>query len=264
MSKATLSDGRSLNYVRIGNTGKPVVLLHGYLDSHMSFFRLFEALSADHILFVPDQRGHGDSDAAASYEISGFTQDAIEFIEQLHLGPMHLVGHSLGGIVAQRVARARPDLVLSLALIATARSAAGNQALQAIVPLLPQLSDPVPESVAREFQASTTFAPLPEDVFYPLLVETLKVRRAVWGGALFGLLKEPPPDDPPSSLPSLVLYGREDSIFGENEQERLHRHFIKSLTKEFPETGHAPNWERPVETADALIHFWNTVELDQI
>ena len=72
------------------------------------------------------RRWHGDSDAAASYEISGFTQDAIEFIEQLHLGPMHLVGHSLGGIVAQRVARARPDLVLSLALIATARSNSGR------------------------------------------------------------------------------------------------------------------------------------------
>jgi pimeloyl-ACP methyl ester carboxylesterase len=260
MSNFTLLDNRSLHYRRIGETGTPVVLLHGYLDSHVSFFRLFSALSLDHVLYVPDQRGHGDSAPAATYEIAAFTEDAIGFIERIGVGPVHLVGHSLGGIVAQRVAAARPELVRSLALIGTARNAAGNPALQEVVPLLQSLQGPVPEPIAREFQASTTFRPLPEDVFYRFLAETLKVDPAVWQAALYGLLDEPPPEDAPSRIPALILWGREDGIFGQADQEALRRHFIKSRSVEYPETGHAPNWERPVEVAQALTGFWRDLE----
>jgi len=260
MSSVTLADDRSLHFQRIGEAGTPVVLLHGYLDSHVSFFRLFKALSQDHVLFVPDQRGHGDSDPAATYGIAAFAEDAVCFIEQIGVGPVHLVGHSLGGIVAQRVAASRPDLVRSLALIGTARDAAGNQTLQDILPLLHTLDDPVPEPIAREFQASTTFKPLPEDVFYRFLAETRKVGRAAWQGALYGLLEEQPPEEPPSQIPTLILWGREDGIFDENDQEKLRRHFIKSRSIEYPETGHAPNWERPMEVAEALIGFWHDLE----
>ena len=87
MTRFTLPDQRSLYYLQIGDSGTPVVLLHGYLDSHASFFRLFEVFGAAHRLYVPDQRGHGESSAAPDYSIAGFTDDAIAFIEGLGVGP---------------------------------------------------------------------------------------------------------------------------------------------------------------------------------
>ena len=260
MTRFTLPDQRSLYYLQIGDSGTPVVLLHGYLDSHASFFRLFEVLGAAHRLYVPDQRGHGDSSAAPDYSIAGFTADAIAFIEGLGVGPVHVGGHSLGGIVAQRVAAARPDLVRSLALISTARHAAGSPALHETVPLLEELTDPVPEALARKFQGSTTFAPLPEEIFVRYLDETRKVKADVWRRALGGLVEEPAPHDAPSDIPALIQWGQEDGLFSSADQAALHRHFPRASFVDYPETGHAPNWERPAEVAAALLAFWHGLD----
>ncbi len=260
MSVFTLPDQRRLHYRQIGETGTPVVLLHGYLDSNVSFFRLFDALGSAHRLYVPDQRGHGDSDPAADYAIAGFTQDAIVFIESIGVGPVHLSGHSLGGIVSQRVAALRPELVRSVALISTARHSGGNQTLLETAPLLTNLADPVPEALAREFQGSTTFAPLPEDIFVHYLDETKKVKADVWRGVLAGLLDEPAPTDAPSAIPTLIFWGHDDGIFPNADQAKLRRHFTNAKFIEYAETGHAPNWERPAEVAPALLEFWRDVE----
>jgi pimeloyl-ACP methyl ester carboxylesterase len=260
MSEITFPDGRSLEYHIIGTGGSPVLLLHGYLDSHKSFFRLFEALSARHTLYTPDQRGHGGSAEAGDYSIAGFTADAIALLEQLGLGPVHIAGHSLGGIVAQRIAAARPDLVRSLALISTARGAANNPALAEAAPLLATLEGAVPDELAREFQAATTYTILPEEVFKVYLNETSKVPLAVWRGALAGLLGEPPPPDAPQTLPALILWGENDSLFTAQDQAALRQHLPQARVQNFPETGHAPNWERPAETAAALLSFWQDLE----
>ncbi len=251
-----LPDGRALAYAQYGTEGAPVVLLHGYLDSHVSFFRLTDTLSREHRLFVPDQRGHGDSDPASEYSIAGFTQDAIAFIAGLGVAPVHLAGHSLGGIVAQRVAAARPELVRSLALISTARHAVGNQALRETVPLLAGLVDPVPDALAREFQGSSCFTPLPEEVLVRFLDETRKVTAAVWRGALAGLLDEPMPHDAPPDIPTLILWGEDDGIFPEPDQDELHRHYSAAKSSTYAKTGHAPNWEHPTQTASDLANFW--------
>ncbi len=83
MQAFTMPDGRRLRYKTLGQ-GAPVLLLHGYLNSHKTFFRLFDDLAASHSLIALDQRGHGDSDPAAAYSIAGFTADAIVLPEAGH------------------------------------------------------------------------------------------------------------------------------------------------------------------------------------
>jgi non-heme chloroperoxidase len=263
MSSVALPDHRALHYRQIGDAGTPVVLLHGYLDSHMSFYRMFAALGAKHRLYLPDQRGHGESDEADDYSIAGFTTDAIAFIEKLGPKPVHLGGHSLGGIVAQRVAALRPDLICSLALISTGRHAGNSQALLQTVPVLETLADPVPDTLVREFQGSTTFAPFPETIFAPYLAETRKVKANVWRRALAGLVEEPPlPVSQPSDTPVLILWGQEDSLFLKPDQDELRRHFPQANFIAYSETGHAPNWERPQEVAAELLKFWTGFDRD--
>lgn len=251
----TCPDGRTLRYESFGQ-GPPVLLLHGYLDSHKSFYRLFDVLAAHHSIIALDQRGHGESDQADDYSVAGFTQDAINLLDYLCLGPVRIVGHSLGGIVAQRIAQSRPDLVKSLALISTARTAAGNPALAEAAPLLAEFTHYVPDNLARDFQASTTHAALPEDVFAVYLAETAKVSLATWRGALDGLLTEPPPPDTEISHPALIIWGENDSLFTAADEDALRASLPQAYFLSLPATGHAPNWERPEACITALNAFW--------
>jgi pimeloyl-ACP methyl ester carboxylesterase len=98
--------------------GKPLLLLHGALTDASEFGATSPALARHFQVVTPERRGHGhtaDVDGPISYDL--MAQDTIAFIEELHLGPAHLVGHSDGANVALLVALARPDLVDQLVLI---------------------------------------------------------------------------------------------------------------------------------------------------
>ena len=61
-------------------------------------------------VYAPDLRGHGFSGRASHYRFVDFVPDVIRFIEQSVRGPVLLIGHSSGGIVALNIAGNRPDL----------------------------------------------------------------------------------------------------------------------------------------------------------
>lgn len=244
------------HYVRAGANGPVVVLLHGYGDSWRSFELLFPLLARDFQLFVPDHRGHGDSERAATYTVADFTSDAIAFIEAVPRQRVHLVGHSLGGIVAQRVAAARPDLVDHLVLIGTAPTAAGHAGLAEFRAELSAYPDALPREVIEGFQASTTFTPLPPERLRVFVDESVKLDIATWRGAADGLIHEPA-DAAENRIeaPTLVLWGEQDSIFDSASQEALARNIPNMVTIHYPDAGHAPNWEIPERVAQDIATF---------
>jgi pimeloyl-ACP methyl ester carboxylesterase len=73
-------------------------------------------VSEEFPVFAVDLRGHGRSDWPGTYSIELFAHDVCGALEQLQVGPIHLVGRSLGGLVACKVAAAVPDLVRTLVL----------------------------------------------------------------------------------------------------------------------------------------------------
>ena len=95
--------------------GVPLVLLNrfrGTIDWWDPEF--LDYLAADHDVIVFDNVGVGYTDGEPRDSLEGFAQGAIEFIEALGLARADLLGWSLGGIVAQRVAVRRPELVRKL------------------------------------------------------------------------------------------------------------------------------------------------------
>ncbi len=115
------AQGLALHGRQRNPSGSPAVLfLHGWLDHSHSFDFLAEHLPDSWRLVLLDFRGMGRSahlPASASYQFADYLVDVEAVWRATGLEAAHLVGHSLGGIVATAYAAARPSRVLSLSLI---------------------------------------------------------------------------------------------------------------------------------------------------
>lgn len=251
----TLNDGRRHHYVEVDGEGPTLVFLHGYTDSWRSFAPLLPALAGSARLLLLDQRGHGLSERAERYAIADFAADVIAFIEALADGPVHLAGHSLGSIVAHRVAVLRPDLVESLVLIGPARTAAGDPGLAEFAAELAALGDDIPPAFVTAFQRGTTHREIDEADLAAFVSESLRLHPETWRGALAGLLDDP---DAPETIvphPALVLWGERDAVFEREAQDDLTRYLERPTTIDYPEVGHAPHWEIPDRVAADIHDF---------
>lgn len=258
-AKLVLEGGRRVHLVQAGAAGPPVLFLHGYADSWRSFEPLLPLLSRHFRLFALDQRGHGESDPADRYAIADFTADAAEVVAQLGVGPVDVVGHSLGSIVAQRLAVAHPHLVRRLVLIGAAPTAAGHAGLAELLAELETAGDPIPAALIEAFQTSTAIQPLAPARMAQILAESGKLSRGAWLGTAAGLLEEPPDAGSHTVLaPSLSLWGQEDGIFDLQAQNALAQIIPNLTTRHYPAVGHAPNWEIPDSVAQEILAFLQT------
>lgn len=110
-------DNHALHYEDTGQ-GSPVLLLHGLGSTGEEWDLVVPELAARHRCIVPDVRGHGRSDKpAGSYSVPLFARDIAALCDQLGLTSLHVVGLSMGGMIAFQLAVNRPDLVRSLVII---------------------------------------------------------------------------------------------------------------------------------------------------
>ena len=99
----------SINYLRAG-TGAPVLLLHGYPQTHACWHHIAPELARHHTVICPDLRGYGDSSKPpglpdhSNYSKRAMAQDMVELMRSLGFERFHLVGHDRGGRVAHRLA----------------------------------------------------------------------------------------------------------------------------------------------------------------
>lgn len=102
--------------------GPPLVLLHGFTGSGLDFHDQIPWFSDRHRVLVPDQRGHGESTHSGpkAYSLNRLADDLASFLDELSLDSVHLLGHSMGGMVALRFALRHPKRLRSLILMDTA------------------------------------------------------------------------------------------------------------------------------------------------
>jgi haloacetate dehalogenase len=106
-----------------GGTGPPVLLLHGYPQTHVIWHRVAPVLAERFTVVCPDLRGYGDSDKPPSderhepYSKRVMAQDQLALMRALGFQRFALVGHDRGGRVARRLALDHPDAVSRLAVL---------------------------------------------------------------------------------------------------------------------------------------------------
>lgn len=108
------------NVRRTGASGPPILMLHPLALSGAVWDLAAAFLGGAHRVVAMDARGHGDSGwDRRPFTIADLAGDAAAVIEELDLGPAHVVGLSMGGSTAVVLAETRPDLVDGLVLADT-------------------------------------------------------------------------------------------------------------------------------------------------
>jgi esterase len=117
--RSTIATADTTIHVRdVGPLDAPtVVLLHGITGHCLEWDDMVTRLASTCRVIVPDQRGHGCSGRVPSYRIVDMVDDLVAVMDHLDVPAAHVVGHSLGGMVAMTAAASHPGRVQGLVVI---------------------------------------------------------------------------------------------------------------------------------------------------
>ncbi|MDO3685869.1 alpha/beta fold hydrolase [Micromonospora sp. C28ISP2-4] len=117
--RVPVAEGVTLN-VAVGGSGSPVVLLHGFPQTHLMWRHVAADLAGEHTVICPDLRGYGASDKPAAatedtYSKRTMAADVVALARALGHERFALAGHDRGALVAVRAGLDHPDAVTHLA-----------------------------------------------------------------------------------------------------------------------------------------------------
>lgn len=241
--------GRPAAYDEAGDpsSGVPLVLLHGFTGGRDDFEDVLGALARDRRVLAVDLPGHGGSagsDDASAYGLSALADWVLRFADATGCGDLHLLGHSLGGLLAQRVAALASERLASLVLMDTGLGALREDAAARVVRVAVAARDEGPEAALAESLDGDE----PDPVERRWLLERFRQLNpaAVVGGAR-GLVNAVPLGAflRGIDVPVLVVHGEHDETWTLAEQRLLAATVAGAEHVVVPRAAHSPQRENP-------------------
>lgn len=254
MPTTSAADGTSLHYRVIGEGPRTVVLVHGWMVSGAVWNAMVERLELTGLrLVIPDGRGTGESGKpTGGYTLEGLAQDVLAVVDAAGAKRFTVVGHSMGGQLAQWVAAQAPERVEALMLLNSVpaaglplppdaaglfRTSAGNREKQQTILTLAtkQLSPEGMEALLKD--AGGVSAPAIENIF-----------DAWTAGGFANKLSA-------ITAPTLVMATDDAFLPPPFLRDAVVNPIRRARLAYLPGPGHYPQVERPVETAAMLSAF---------
>lgn len=268
----------TMAYVTAG-TGEPVILLHGFPEtSHSYRFQIPALAEAGYRAIAPDLRGFGDTDApeeVAEYAFPKLVGDIVGLMDALGETSAHIVGHDWGGSIAWALSATMPDRVRSLTILNSPHPIASAEARQ--MPEQQQKSWYMLlfqfVGIAEEWMLKDDLANLRSFVFDTAAPDTFtEADRTIFCDALSrpGRMTaalnyyranippenwlKPPPDMPPVTVPTTVIWGDGDAYMGDVLLERSLTKITGPVTVErLPGVSHWVQQEAPDAVTTHLL-----------
>jgi pimeloyl-ACP methyl ester carboxylesterase len=115
---ATLVTEQGIVHYEVYGRGRPVLLLHGWLNSWNVWRKTIELLGQDFRLYALDFFGFGESGTQAEdYSVNNFTLLVSQFMDRMGIVKAPLIGHSMGGTVSLKTAIQYPDKVVKVGVV---------------------------------------------------------------------------------------------------------------------------------------------------
>jgi pimeloyl-ACP methyl ester carboxylesterase len=245
-------NGIEIYYERHGDRGEPLVLVHGYTGDITDWRHQLPEFSKTHRVLIMDHRGHGRSHAPvdrSQYTIENMVSDVEALIEHAGFERYHLLGHSMGGAIAQEIAVGSGARLMSLTLhdtgyrfglnrnemvqkwIAKRHQVAEEHGMAAVADLPSVLPTPPHVTAQRKQEEKERLSRMSRDAFI-----------GAWNalGAWSGI------EDRVHHItaPTMVIYGALDAPFVEPAKWFASK-IPNAVIEVVPEAGHSPQFERP-------------------
>ena len=287
--RVALATGVTLNVALAGDSRRPpVILLHGFPESHRTWRELAPRLESDFHLVMPDLRGFGRSDRPQqvdAYAADLLVDDIFALADALSIDRFALVGHDWGGAISWTAALREDSRLTRLAIINAPhpvifqKSLIENSDQRSASQYISAFRSPKFEHAAEAMGYDALFEKsFSRHVDLSIIPEAERKRYiADWSqpGALTAMLnwyraskvKVPPPGVvlplpqwvlgafPGVKVPTLVIWGLEDRALLPIQLEGLDRLVDDLEIIRLPNAGHFAPWQAPDEVAAALRPF---------
>jgi 2-hydroxy-6-oxonona-2,4-dienedioate hydrolase len=265
-------DGLHVHYLT-GGEGTPLVLLHALGDSALDWRWVLPALARTHLVYAVDLPGFGYSaKPSAEYSPAFFARFVSAYLEALGLERTGLVGSSLGGLVALRLALSEPARVSALSLVASA--GLGRAVTYALrLSTLPGYGEaavawgktPLGAAQRAWLRASLLFA-RPERVPTEWIAEQTRMAQlpgfmeateaALRAQVDLGGQREVLVDQfSDLRMPTLVMWGKRDRVFPYSQAQTAVSYLRQGFLELIPDCGHLPHIEQSKRFVAILSRF---------
>jgi 3-oxoadipate enol-lactonase len=239
--------------------GACLLLVHGFPLSRGVWSKQVEAFKTSYRVIAPDLRGFGDSEATAgSSPMSRFAEDLYALMGHLGVGPVILVGHSMGGYAALAFAKAYPGALRALALVGTKAAPDAPEVAESRRALADQVRAEG-ASVVINAMAPKMLSDANSDKGMAAAVKAFMASSKPTGimGALLGMAERP--DARPwlekLRVPVLIVAGLDDTLIPPSESQAMARAIHGAQLRLIPKAGHLVAFEQP-EAFNTALWDW--------
>ncbi|EWY36483.1 esterase [Skermanella stibiiresistens SB22] len=243
--------------------GEPLVVLHGLFGSARNWNTVAKRLGDSHRVHALDMRNHGGSPWSSDMGYADMAEDVEDYIEGRHLGPVSLLGHSMGGKAAMVVALTRPDLVDKL-IVADIAPVTYRHTLMPYVEAMRAVDL---SGVGRRGEVDTQLAAsIPEAPIRGFLLQNLvaengafswRINLEALGDRMDELTAFPTADLAGLRFdkPTLFLAGERSDYVRPSAHDEIKRLFPNSRVETLANAGHWLHAEQPDRFVDSVLAF---------
>ena len=252
--------GTELNYERAG-AGEPLLLIQGMSANHMAWGRPFASLlERDFEVITFDNRGMGLSRRVTEgFSIAEMAADTLGLLDALEIESAHVLGISMGGMIAQELALANPGRLRTLTIGCSYCGGEGSQLMdqadfQGLVEAMASGDQDRVFRAMYELNLSPGFRA--EESRYADFTEmaaALPAPRETIGLQLQAIMAHDTQDRLPGvDLPTLVIHGTVDRVLGYPNGPLIASRIPGARLETYEDVGHMFWWEQPERTAELL------------